>query len=118
MTGVIRRKRGIFSGTVVTNLVDGCVNLMCIGYSLHDVKDLVVKVGGDDNVMFTTDYLPRDRIVLNSKRVFGMDLSFDPEHCFKRGEPFLQFLGSKFTPEGPERDVMRMAIGATLMKSR
>jgi hypothetical protein len=95
--GTIKRCRGIFSGTVVTNLMDGCVNIAVLGLSVtsDDKNTLIdIKVGGDDNVLFSGGKIDIDYIVSGVSRL-GMKLNFDPDHMFSSMQPFMQFLGSK-----------------------
>jgi len=97
-TGFIRRRRGIFSGTVITNLADGFCNLAVLGLSLapKDRNQIsCIKVGGDDNVIFSARKIDTDYVVRYVSNKFKMKLNFDPTHMFDPGQPFMQFLGSK-----------------------
>jgi hypothetical protein len=94
-TGLLKRKRGIFSGTVITNLVDGCVNLLLLGSSRFINEEVDVFVGGDDNIIFSKGRIPSDVVSNFINRKFGVMLSFNEEDKYKIGNPVMQFLGSK-----------------------
>ena len=118
-TGTIKRQRGIFSGTVITNLCDGTTNLAILGYSLRnndDVSNTInTKICGDDNLLITPSKLDSNTLVSEVGRI-GMKVNYLTNESFDKGTPVSSFLGSVWTPEGPERNVRRMAISACLMK--
>jgi hypothetical protein len=97
--GNVRRKRGILSGTVVTNLLDSCCNLITIGYAFADRLHLVKKVlvSGDDNVIITSELFDKDYLKSVSDRIFmilGMLLKYNDEDMYPPDIKKINFLGS------------------------
>jgi hypothetical protein len=113
--GTIRRKRGIASGSVFTNLVDGIVNLLIMNYtSLVIGKDFsFIKVCGDDNLIPSDDILNTDSLVRIVKTLFNMNIEFLEDGKFDKHIARMKFLGSYWSRDGPERDVTRMMLSAS-----
>lgn len=96
-TGFIRRTRGIASGSVFTNLVDSLANVFILYYSTALMAcraDICFKVGGDDNVIYSREFINPQTVAYNVKMLLNMDLNFKAEHCFNKGVPNMHFLGS------------------------
>jgi hypothetical protein len=93
--GLQKRKRGIFSGTVITNLVDGCVNLMVLSTFLDLQEEVTIYVGGDDNILFSKKPLSVGKISEGVDSFYNMKLNFEGDDQYEIGNPSMQFLGSK-----------------------
>jgi hypothetical protein len=113
--GTIRRKRGIASGSVFTNLVDGIVNLLIMNYTSFIVgKDFThIKVCGDDNLIPSDVILNTDNLVHIVKNKFNMNIEFLEDGKFSKHTARMKFLGSYWSEDGPERDVSRMMLSAS-----
>lgn len=96
-TGVIRRKRGLISGSYFTNLVDGIINTLVITLGLIVTKQSSYVTGmsihGDDNWISSKREI--DLKLLNEFiRGFGMEISLEKCHTAKPSENKIHFLGS------------------------
>jgi hypothetical protein len=96
-TGTIKRQRGIFSGTVITNLCDGTTNLAILGYALRNNNDLIedikTKICGDDNLLITSSKLDSSTLVSEVSKI-GMKVNYLDTESYESGEQFCSFLGS------------------------
>jgi len=99
-TGFIKRRRGIASGSVFTNLVDSLANVFILNYCLpkntgksNPIK-INFKVGGDDNVLYSKNKFDYLAICRNANVFLHMILNIDEKHVFERGVQKCHFLGS------------------------
>jgi hypothetical protein len=116
--GLQKRKRGIFSGTVITNLADGVCNLMLVSPFLSGSGSVDIRVGGDDIVIFSENKVNTELISEGVLSTYDMKLNFLESDKYNKGDPSMQFLGSKWTVSGPERPLMRMVLGCCIWKSK
>jgi len=112
--GTVYKKRGICSGSVFTNLIDGISNLLLINYSFAILGKGYqhIYVCGDDNLISTNTVLDVRCLVHIWKQYFNMDIEYLPENISTKGMWGIQFLGSYWTRDGPERPIMRMILSA------
>jgi len=113
--GVIRRKRGIASGSVFTNLVDGIVNLLVMNYTSFILGKgfQEIYVCGDDNLIPTDEILNTVSLAHVIKNKFNMTIEFLECGRFDKHIPRMKFLGSYWSVDGPEREVNRMMLSAS-----
>lgn len=116
--GVFSRKRGIASGSVFTNLIDSLCNIFIIHYLSGNGNFIPMIVGGDDNVLLTNTKVNNIEISAFATNLLGMKLIFDTDNMFDKGVSKMHFLGSVFDDDGPKRDILRMSLSSSYLKSK
>jgi hypothetical protein len=71
-------------------------------------------VGGDDNILFSDKPIDTQNISNKVTKFYNMKLNFNECDKYNKGDPSMQFLGSKWTVSGPERPLMRMILGCCM----
>lgn len=95
-TGVIKRKRGIASGSVFTGIIDSLCNvlILCATMQHNDLALLTnIFVGGDDSLLPSTKKLNTDYITKMCAKI-GMKNVYDSESYYPSGDMRCAFLGS------------------------
>lgn len=95
--GIVRRRRGLISGSYFTNLIDGVVNVILITYCLvktgQNTRIRHMSVHGDDNWLVSDS--PIDIDALNKElSILGMAISVDKCHVAGPRKHEVHFLGS------------------------
>uniref|UniRef100_A0A2V0R9P7 RdRp catalytic domain-containing protein n=1 Tax=viral metagenome TaxID=1070528 RepID=A0A2V0R9P7_9ZZZZ len=76
VTGLVKRKQGIYSGSYFTNLLDSMVNCFIIGYTSALSTDCKIFVSGDDLfIVSSKDIIYREDGIIE----IGMKLTMDKE---------------------------------------
>jgi hypothetical protein len=119
--GTVKRERGIASGSVFTNLMDSVVNLLSLNYAIAQSASLtgiVPLVSGDDSLLVSPHLIRGDIISRILWKEFLMDVKYPRESYYSKGIAMMDFLGSHWTTDGPERNMDRMILSAVGVKSK
>jgi hypothetical protein len=110
--GIVNKKRGICSGSVFTNLIDGISNILMISYinCITNFDFIHLKVCGDDNLICTNTEVSINALSKIAKSIFDVDLYFNHDMIISSNIGEAHFLGSYWTKQGPERPISRMIL--------
>jgi len=87
----------------------------CLKISISDIK-----VCGDDNLIITDDKLDADKLTNHMNRTFGVNNKILVADVAAPNTDYLgSFLGSRWLDKsGPQRNVIRMSLGAIGVKNK
>lgn len=115
--GFIRRERGIISGSLFTNIVDSLCNSMILGMASDKLSFLDrTIVYGDDNILLSKYRYPDLSRIESFLNTLGMKITYSRESFSNNFN--IEFAGSYWTRQGPERNYKRMILGCVMVKHK
>jgi len=120
ITCMFRKKRGLMSGSALTNLLGSMINLFTILYLNIKFRLMIdtssISILGDD-IIFASNYkVSVDKLALLYKETFNMEVSIDKSKIFAPGEKVF-FLGHYFDNNGRYLDISRTKLQLCISES-
>lgn len=115
--GFVKRRRGIISGSLYTNIMDSFCNSMILGMASDKLSGLVrFIVYGDDNILLGKHGFPD--LVRIEKYLNHLNLNVTYDKKLFSSKFNIDFAGSYWTKKGPERNYKRMILGCVMVKHK